>query len=183
MTFNRRTPLSRKTPLARTGFLSRSLTALPRVRSRPRRHASASFRRRYKAANRCDELALSFPSIGPQSVLPFESATGLTRRDVRIVRFGEPAKQLHHVLGGIAGNVRHDELTFVIHLSEASHLWAERYPEDGVCLSAAVKIAKREWDENRVVDILGCDSFAEWISARRPYWEFVVPVWERLCAS
>ncbi len=191
MTLNRRTPLIRKTPLNRgTSELKRSPFAhrsapLPRRREKPRKHVNDTFRASYKANFPDCELASSFPHDGKWSVIPWEGATGKRLPDVRIRRFDEPALELHHLLGGLQGNVRHDELSLVIHLSLAAHLWAERFVPDGLALGLAAKRLKGEFDQARVEQVLSCESqgLGVWLSAEkwRPRWAFVLPVWERLC--
>ncbi len=102
----KRTELARGTSeLKRAPFQNRS-GPLPRKRARPRKHVDDTFRRDYKEANPCCELANSFKGVGRWSYAPWENESGKRLRDVRLDRSNEPASELHHVFGGISGNVR-----------------------------------------------------------------------------
>ncbi len=190
MTLERRTPLIRKTPLARSEF-KRSTNpmqrggALPRRREKPRKHVNETLRARYKAENGTCELIESFPGRGRKSVLTFAGETGRSEQVFFINTRGQLARECHHVFSGIQGLPRYDELWNLIHLSPIVHLWCEKYADDSLSLCITLKRLKGEFDRRRVEEVLTGGSrhvdLGYWLSSRKPRWAFVLPVWEGLC--
>lgn len=195
MTLQRKTPLTRQTsqPSGIAHNTPRSelkRSPLPRRRKTPRKHVCDSFRAIYKESEPVCELADSFPvdqADRRQSAIPWQGEAGSQAHawTVSLNRHAARASELHHIFGGIQGCTRLDEVSFVIHLSADSHTWCERYADDALTLCIAEKLRKGELDQARVEAVLDCGAgrLGEWLSGRKPVWEFAVRVWAPLCRT
>lgn len=131
-------------------------------------------RQDYADANMLDEISHLFPVRRriESSVFHQGGATVISR-------FNEYATETHHIGSGILGSLRWDEVTNLIRLSRVTHVFCEDYSRDGLVLAMAAKIAKREWDHERMREIMGVASIAGWIAMKPLVFDFTRTLFEK----
>ena len=104
-------------------------------------------RAKYKMLNPMCEVSEYFPHDGSNVLLPQE--TFRRDREPQFVSLPKrhPAHDVHHIIGRLLGNRRHDEWCNFLSCCRTCHAWLGAFRADGICISLYAKMHKRGYPE------------------------------------
>jgi hypothetical protein len=139
------------------------------------KHEDPALREAYRQTNPDDELLRYWPTQGAEALVQFQGeGYWLSKRHTE-------ACDIHHIGKGQAQ--RADVWSNLVAVCRTTHLWLETFVADGMALCMAAKIAKGEWDDGEMRDVLGLwrpgASVAEFIGRKGFKFAWIAYIHER----